>query len=196
MLDLPKVDRRQNIGLIGGSFDPPHEGHMHVAKWALRSLPLDKLWWVVSKRNPLKKQSTTDFKNRIKNTQKLVKQPKMLVTDLEAVFDTEFTVDFLSKVKSEYPKGNFIWIMGADGLNNFHEWKHWEKIFEMIPIAIFARPSYFDFLTTVAGKKYSKNLLPENRSNQLMQCKAPAWAFFDIPLKNISSTEIRNRKTS
>ena len=55
MLDLPKVDRRQNIGLIGGSFDPPHEGHMHVAKWALRSLPLDKLWWVVSKRNPLKK---------------------------------------------------------------------------------------------------------------------------------------------
>ena len=132
MLDLPKVDRRQNIGLIGGSFDPPHEGHMHVAKWALRSLPLDKLWWVVSKRNPLKKQSTTDFKNRIKNTQKLVKQPKMLVTDLEAVFDTEFTVDFLSKVKSEYPKGNFIWIMGADGLNNFHEWKHWEKIFEMI----------------------------------------------------------------
>ena len=196
MLDLPKVDRRQNIGLIGGSFDPPHEGHMHVAKWALRSLPLDKLWWVVSKRNPLKKQSTTDFKNRIKNTQKLVKQPKMLVTDLEAVFDTEFTVDFLSKVKSEYQKGNFIWIMGADGLNNFHEWKHWEKIFEMIPIAIFARPSYSDFLTTVAGKKYSKNLLPENRSNQLMQCKAPAWAFFDIPLKNISSTEIRNRKTS
>ena len=196
MLDLPKVDRRQNIGLIGGSFDPPHEGHMHVAKWALRSLPLDKLWWVVSKRNPLKKQSTTDFKNRIKNTQKLVKQPKMLVTDLEAVFDTEFTVDFLSKVKSEYPKGNFIWIMGADGLNNFHEWKNWEKIFEMIPIAIFARPSYSDFLTTVAGKKYSKNLLPENRSNQLMQCKAPAWAFFDIPLKNISSTEIRNRKTS
>ena len=195
MLDLPKVDRRQNIGLIGGSFDPPHEGHMHVAKWALRSLPLDKLWWVVSKRNPLKKQSTTDFKNRIKNTQKLVKQPKMLVTDLEAVFDTDFTVDFLSKVKSEYPKGNFIWIMGADGLNNFHEWKHWEKIFEMIPIAIFARPSYSDFLTTVAGKKYSKNLLPENRSNQLMQCKAPAWAFFDIPLKNISSTEIRNRKT-
>ena len=196
MLDLPKVDRRQNIGLIGGSFDPPHEGHMHVAKWALRSLPLDKLWWVVSKRNPLKKQSTTDFKNRIKNTQKLVKQPKMLVTDLEAVFDTEFTVDFLSKVKSEYPKGNFIWIMGADGLNNFHEWKHWERIFEMIPIAIFARPSYSDFLTTVAGKKYSKNLLPENRSNQLMQCKTPAWAFFDIPLKNISSTEIRNRKTS
>ena len=196
MLDLPKVDRRQNIGLIGGSFDPQHEGHMHVAKWALRSLPLDKLWWVVSKRNPLKKQSTTDFKNRIKNTQKLVKQPKMLVTDLEAVFDTEFTVDFLSKVKSEYPKGNFIWIMGADGLSNFHEWKHWEKIFEMIPIAIFARPSYSDFLTTVAGKKYSKNLLPENRSNQLMQCKAPAWAFFDIPLKNISSTEIRNRKTS
>ena len=196
MLDLPKVDRRQNIGLIGGSFDPPHEGHMHVAKWALRSLPLDKLWWVVSKRNPLKKQSTTDFKNRIKNTQKLVKQPKMLVTDLEAVFDTEFTVDFLSKVKSEYPKGNFIWIMGADGLNNFHEWKHLEKIFEMIPIAIFARPNYSDFLTTVAGKKYSKNLLPENRSNQLMQCKAPAWAFFDIPLKNISSTEIRNRKTS
>ena len=196
MLDLPKVDRRQNIGLIGGSFDPPHEGHMHVAKWALRSLPLDKLWWVVSKRNPLKKQSTTDFKNRIKNTQKLVKQPKMLVTDLEAVFDTEFTVDFLSKVKSEYPKGNFIWIMGADGLNNFHEWKHWEKIFEMIPIAIFARPNYSDFLTTVAGKKYSKSLLPENRSNQLMQCKAPAWAFFDIPLKNISSTEIRNRKTS
>jgi nicotinate-nucleotide adenylyltransferase len=196
MLDLPKVDRRQNIGLIGGSFDPPHEGHMHVAKWALRSLPLDKLWWVVSKRNPLKKQSTTDFKNRIKITQKLVKQPKMLVTDLEAVFDTEFTVDFLSKVKSEYPKGNFIWIMGADGLNNFHEWKHWEKIFEMIPIAIFARPNYSDFLTTVAGKKYSKNLLPENRSNQLMQCKAPAWAFFDIPLKNISSTEIRNRKTS
>ena len=196
MLDLPKVDRRQNIGLIGGSFDPPHEGHMHVAKWALRSLPLDKLWWVVSKRNPLKKQSTTDFKNRINNTQKLVKQPKMLVTDLEAVFEKKFTVDFLSKVKSEYPKGNFIWIMGADGLNNFHEWKHWEKIFEMIPIAIFARPSYSDFLTTVAGKKYSKNLLPENRSNQLMQCKAPAWAFFDIPLKNISSTEIRNRKTS
>ena len=196
MLDLPKVDRRQNIGLIGGSFDPPHEGHMHIAKWALRSLPLDKLWWVVSKRNPLKKQSTTDFENRIKNTQKLVKQPKMLVTDLEAVFDTEFTVDFLCKVKSEYPKGNFTWIMGADGLNNFHEWKHWEKIFEMIPIAIFARPSYSDFLTTVAGKKYSKNLLPENRSNQLMQCKAPAWAFFDIPLKNISSTEIRNRKTS
>lgn len=192
MIDLPKVDINQTIGLVGGSFDPPHEGHMHIAKWALSTLPLDKLWWVVSQRNPLKAHSFTDFQKRFDDTKKLVNQSNMLVTDVERQLNVNFSVDLIKRLKIEYPTVKFIWIMGADGLKHFHKWKDWEVIFEMLPIAIFARPGYNEFSTTVAALKYKDSFLPSDNAVQLPYRKAPAWAFFNIPMKNISSTEIRN----
>lgn len=194
MTDLPKVENNQTIGLVGGSFDPPHEGHMHIASWALNTLPIDKLWWVVSRRNPLKKHNPADFQKRFNDTKKVVAHSKMLVTDIEIKFNVNFTVDLIKRLKMEYPKVNFIWIMGADGLKQFHKWKDWETIFEMIPIAIFARPGYNGLSTTVAALKYKDSFLSSDNAVQLPFYKAPAWAFFNIPMKNISSTDIRNNE--
>ncbi len=194
MIDLPKVDNNKTIGLVGGSFDPPHEGHMHIATWALSTLPIDKLWWVVSRRNPLKKHSPSDFKKRFDDTKEVVNHSDMLVTDIEIKFDVNFTVDLNKRLKIEYPTVNFIWVMGADGLKQFHKWKDWETIFEMVPIAIFARPGYNEFSKTVAAIKYKDSFLSSDNAIQLPYHKAPAWAFFNIPMKNISSTEIRNNE--
>ena len=96
MIDLPKVDNNKTIGLVRGSFAPPHERHMHIATWALSTLPIDKLWWVVSRRNPLKKHSPSDFKKRFDDTKEVVNHSDMLVTDIEIKFDVNFTVDLIN----------------------------------------------------------------------------------------------------
>lgn len=127
------------IGLFGGSFDPAHAGHAHVAETALKRLGLDKVWWLVTPQNPLKPASSA-FKTRFKSAQRFAHGPKMVVTDLEQRLGSRFTYQTLRTLKRLYPGVDFVLVMGADNLDNFKRWRNWREVADSVPVAIVSRP--------------------------------------------------------
>jgi nicotinate-nucleotide adenylyltransferase len=129
------------IGLLGGSFNPPHEGHLHVSETALRRLGLDYVWWLVSPQNPLKPiRGTAPLDKRLALAAKLVHERRVIVTDMERTLGTRFTADTLAKLKRRFPDVAFVWLMGSDNLKSFHRWKNWPRIVELMPVAVVMRP--------------------------------------------------------
>jgi len=127
------------IGLFGGSFDPAHDGHAHVAETALKRLGLDRVWWLVSPQNPLKAKSSP-FDARVRSAQSQAHGARMIVTDIEQRLDCAFTYQTIRKLKQLYPGVHFTLIMGADNLANFRKWRNWREVAEAVPIVIVARP--------------------------------------------------------
>ena len=129
------------IGLLGGSFNPPHEGHLHVSEMALRRLSLDYVWWLVSPQNPLKStRNTAPVEKRLALAAKIVDGHRVIVSDAEQVLGTRFTVDSLTALVRRFPEVQFVWLMGSDNLASFHRWKDWERIVELVPVAVVMRP--------------------------------------------------------
>jgi nicotinate-nucleotide adenylyltransferase len=126
------------VGLFGGSFDPAHEGHAHVAKTALK-LGLDRVWWLVSPQNPLKPESSP-FKKRMKSARKQAHGRAMVVTDLERRLKCRFTYQTLRALKRLYPGVAFTLVMGADNLAGFRRWRNWREVADAIPVAVVSRP--------------------------------------------------------
>lgn len=186
--------RGQSIGLYGGSFNPAHEGHIHVAKEALKRLVLDEIWFLVSPGNPLKPDDgMAPFEARHQSVCKLIrKHPRMKVRSLERKLGTRFTVDTINALKSELPRTNFVWVMGADSLADFDKWRHWQTIAETVPIAVFDRSGYAlnGFRSGLATKYARFSVTPK----QLKRNQTPAWAFVTIPRHPGSATDIRNQK--
>ena len=117
------------IGLFGGSFNPAHHGHAHVAETALRQLGLDKVWWLVTPQNPLKSaKETAPLAQRMNSARACAVGPAMVVTDIESRLGTRFSIDLLKKLQRLYPGVRFVWVMGSDNLNNFHHWRRWAEI--------------------------------------------------------------------
>lgn len=137
--DLPLAYAGMKIGLFGGSFDPAHEGHAHVAETALKRLGLDRVWWLVSPQNPLKAKSSA-FETRMKSAQMLAHGAKMVVTDLEQRLGCRFTYQTLRALKQLYPGVEFTLIMGADNLANFRKWRNWREVAEAVPVVVVSRP--------------------------------------------------------
>ena len=184
----------KTVGLYGGSFNPAHGGHVHVASQALKRLKLDSVWLIVSPGNPLKdKSDMAKRKKRKKSLKALVRnQPKMLVSDIEKKLGTRNTFDTLTLLTKAMPKTRFIWIMGADNLATFHHWYQWQSITNIVPIAIFDRPGY-----SIKGlnSRFAKIMGRYRVSHrQLLRFKAPAWTFLAIPRHAGSATEIRDQK--
>lgn len=127
------------IGLFGGSFDPAHEGHAHVAETALKRLNLDRVWWLVSPQNPLKPASSP-FKKRMKSAREQARGPRMLVTNIEKKLGSRFTYQTLRALKRHYPGVSFVLVMGADNLLNFRKWRNWREVAKAVPVAIVSRP--------------------------------------------------------
>jgi nicotinate-nucleotide adenylyltransferase len=127
------------IGLFGGSFDPAHEGHAHVAETALERLKLDRVWWLVSLQNPLKPKSAP-YRQRIASARAMARGRKMVVTDLEQRLGATFTYQTLRALKRLYPGVKFVLIMGADNLKNFRKWRNWREVAAAVPVAIVSRP--------------------------------------------------------
>lgn len=138
---LPLALPGMKIGLFGGSFDPAHEGHSHVAETALKRLQLDRIWWLVTPQNPLKAKSSS-LKKRLASARRQARGPKMVVTDLEAKLGCRYTYETLRQLSSLYPGVRFTLVMGADNLANFRRWKRWEEVAEAVPIAIVSRPGF------------------------------------------------------
>lgn len=136
---LPLAYPGMRVGLFGGSFDPAHVGHTHVAETAMRRLDLDRVWWLVSPQNPLKAKSGA-FEKRFASAQKMARGPHMEVIDFERRFDCAFTYQTLRKLKRLYPGVAFFLIMGADNLRYFRLWKNWREVAEAVPVAVVSRP--------------------------------------------------------
>lgn len=133
----------KRIGLLGGSFNPAHGGHRRISLFALRALDLDEIWWLVSPGNPLKpKAGMAPLAARVRSAAGQAKRAPIRVTAIEGDLGTRYTVDTLAALRRRYPARQFVWLMGADNLAQFHRWKDWRGIARTMPIAVIARPGY------------------------------------------------------
>ncbi len=181
------------VGLLGGSFNPAHKGHVYISELALKKLGLDQIWWLVSPQNPLKStKGMAPMEKRVDSAQKIARHGKIRITTLETRLGTRYTADTLEALKRRYPNIRFIWIMGADNLESFHRWKDWQAIFGSHRIAIFHRPTYaLKALSSRAATYFKRYRCPEREASVLKYKSPPAWVFLPIRGMNISATQIR-----
>ncbi len=182
------------IGLLGGSFDPAHCGHVHITREALRRFNLDRVWWMVSPGNPLKPTGPAALSRRAAHARRLLTLPDVVVTDLEARLGTHFTADTIARLLALYPGVTFVWLMGADNLVQFDRWDHWQDILARVPVGVLARPGWrMAGLRSRAARIFSRSRLPSHRSRELTMGAMPRWSFVNIPMRSQSSSEIRAR---
>ncbi|WP_350335560.1 nicotinate-nucleotide adenylyltransferase [Coralliovum pocilloporae] len=192
---IPPAHDGMTIGLYGGTFDPPHDGHRHVAETALRRLALDSLWWMVTPGNPLKTlDGLCPLTERIRSARHLAGQnPKLIVTALEAGFTSRFTAETIATLIKKCPRARFVWVMGADNLATFHKWQDWQSIARQVPIAIIDRPgSTFSALSSRTAQALRAYRKAETSAARLAAQQTPAWTFLHDRKIPISSTDIRD----
>lgn len=183
------------IGLLGGSFNPAHAGHLHISMEAIKQLKLDQVWWLVSPQNPLKPASgMADYGIRFASAQKIARQEKRIkVSDFEQRHGLQFTYATLCALKKHYPGMQFVWIMGADNLAGFHHWQKWRSIIGIMPIVVFDRaPFSHTALRSRAAIAMKRLRLPESDIAAIAG-KPGRWAYMDVLARRhpASSTKIR-----
>lgn len=190
---MPHVERGMAVGLFGGSFNPPHEGHLLVAEIALRRLRLDQLWWMVTPGNPLKNHAElAPLADRLATSEKLIHDPRIKITAFEKTLGGSYTADTLAFVKAKNPQVHFIWVMGADSLRTFHLWQKWREIASTFPIAVIDRPgSTLSFLSSKMARTFDYARIDEDDADTLWRRRAPAWTFIHGRRSPLSSTAIR-----
>ncbi|HWK43889.1 MAG TPA: nicotinate-nucleotide adenylyltransferase [Stellaceae bacterium] len=198
-MQLPAIlgDRRaRRIGLLGGSFNPAHAGHRHISLLALSHLDLDEIWWMVSPQNPLKSSDgMAPQQERIAGALAVAQHPRIKVTGIEAQLGSRYTADTLTILCQRFPRSRFVWLMGADNLLQISRWEKWRKIFQLAPIAIFARPPYsLMALKGRAARVFAPARLNLRASRRLALMEPPAWVFFPTKLDPLSATEIRSQQ--
>ena len=195
MLKLPGPYRGLRIGLFGGSFNPAHEGHMHVATTALKRLDLDWVWWIVARGNPLK-SSHGDYAERLASARKVAVHPRMLVSDIEVRLGLTYTIDVLDVLQTRATGAEFVWLMGSDAAAGFHHWKDWTAIMSRIPVAIVARShSGPGGQQSQLAKTYADARYPSDMAALLPGAPTPAWTWLNAPLCPASSTSIRRNSS-
>lgn len=186
------------IGLLGGSFNPAHEGHLHVSLEAIKRLRLDAVWWLVSPQNPLKpKKGMAPYASRFASALKITQnQKKLLVSDFEAKHGLHYTYATLKALKAHYPKAQFVWLMGADNLAHFHRWQHWREIVKLVPVAVFDRaPFSHTALRKKAATALKQQRLPEGEIASLVK-HSGHWVYVLMRRHAASSTELRKAKAA
>ncbi|MCU9849856.1 nicotinate-nucleotide adenylyltransferase [Defluviimonas sp. WL0024] len=191
---MPVAGPGQTVGLLGGSFDPAHEGHAHITREALKRFGLDRVWWLVSPGNPLKAHGPAPMAKRIARARAVMDHPRVVVTDVEARLGTRYTAETLQHLMALYPGVRFVWLMGADNLAQFHLWKDWDWIMQNVPVGIFARPdTRLAARGARAAEEYARYRLPAETARLLPRRMTPAWCFLDMPMLRLSSSAIRAR---
>jgi nicotinate-nucleotide adenylyltransferase len=188
----PIYTKNRIIGLLGGSFNPAHCGHLHISEYALNALGMDEIWWLVSPQNPLKPVgSLADYNERFEFAKIITKRNRhIFVSDIEQKIDTQYTYQTLSELKKRYRGTDFVWLMGADNLAGFHRWQHWQSILNLLPIVVFDRAPYsFTSLSSKTYQRMRRFLL--NNQNASCNSKTPSLRFIHLKRDQNSSTNIR-----
>jgi nicotinate-nucleotide adenylyltransferase len=190
---MPLVLPGQRVGLMGGSFNPPHEGHAVCALTALNRLKLDQLWWMVTPGNPLKSGAgLPELEARMAASRAFARNPAIKITGFEAELGSPYTHATIRFVTRHLPRVRFVWVMGADNLATFHHWQHWREIARLVPIAVVDRPGWhLKALSSPAARYLARSRLPEARAGLLPRLRPPAWVFLTTRLSEASSTALR-----
>jgi len=191
---FPKAVPGMTVGLLGGSFDPPHAGHVHITQQALKRFGLDRVWWLVSPGNPLKSDGPAPMERRLTAARGIMQHPRVAVTDFEARAGTRYTAQTLLALSECYRGVCFVWLMGADNLASLHHWDQWRAIMETVPVGILARPGGRGAAQhSKAADTYRFAQLRGRNSLLLPLGPAPLWCFVNVPMVNMSSSVIRAR---
>ncbi len=186
--------RRRTIGVLGGSFNPAHDGHRHISLLALRRLRLHELWWLVSPQNPLKPAAGMAAQaDRISAAQQLMQHPRVKVTGMEADWGTRYTADSLRQLCRRFPKSRFVWLMGADNLQQISHWQRWPSIFARVAVAVFDRSPYSrQAVASKAARRFARwrHTVP----GSLAAMRPPAWIFLTIRRHPASATQVRAQR--
>ncbi len=194
MGDFPYARAGQVIGLLGGSFDPAHRGHVHITKAALHRFGLDRVWWLVSPGNPLKQRGPAPLQDRLQAARAMMQHPRVTVTGIEESLGTRYTAQTIAALRARYPGVRFVWLMGADNLAQFHLWQDWESIMAQVPVGVLARPGErISARMSKTAQIYRARRLPGRASQLLADAEPPKWCFVNLPMNAASSSAIRAR---
>ena len=185
------------VGLFGGSFDPPHDGHLQVASKTQKSLELDSVWWLITPQNPLKKHAPADRQARLQAVQKIAHHPKFRVFDALAELgeDACFAIDTLRHLQAKHSNTRFVWIMGADSFIELPRWKAWGNFVGEVAIAVYPRPKYtLQLAASAPATRFAAARLPSQSAGRLKLVSPPAWVLLDGAVSDLSSSNLRNPK--
>jgi len=180
------------VGLLGGSFDPAHVGHVQISRAALTKFGLDHVWWLVSLGNPLKTHQPAPLDQRMAAARAIMRHPRIHISDAEARLGTRYTAQTLRHLRRRCPGVRFVWLMGADNLAQFHRWKDWRQILDTVPVGVLARPGDgISARLSPAARIYARYRLKGSEGHLLARAQTPAWCFINLPMVNTSSSAIR-----
>lgn len=193
LTDILDPAPHMRIGLLGGSFNPAHAGHVHISEFALQKLGLHEIWWLVSPQNPLKAaEGMAPLEERLQTARRVADGHAVRVTDIERDLGTRYTADTLAALTRRFRDVHFVWIMGADLLLEIPRWRRWQTIFRTVPIAVFGRPPYsFRAQVGRAARRFAQVRVRESRARSLPTRTPPAWVFLNTPPNAVSATRIR-----
>lgn len=192
-----RVLANKKIGLLGGSFNPAHAGHLQMSLFALDRLKLDEIWWIVSPQNPLKsKENMGDYETRVREARALVApHERIVVTTLEADWNVRYTIDTVTRIRAEFRDSSFVLLMGEDNWNTLHRWHRWEEICLQLPIAVFRRSGYLDSRQgSLAAEHFAHAELSLSSVENLAVSPPPVWAVLDNEPNPLSATQIRQTR--
>lgn len=199
MTPMPSASHhKKRIGVLGGSFNPAHAGHVHISLEAKKRLGLDEIWWLVSPQNPLKStRGMADFRTRFAKAVRItVHEPAIYISDFERYIESFYTVESLAQLVMHYPKAQFIWLMGADNLQHFHHWEQWRQIAGIMPFAVLDRAPYHrNALYSKAALALRKFRVSRAQLARYFRAgttpPTPCWCYIPIPRNPLSGTQIR-----
>jgi nicotinate-nucleotide adenylyltransferase len=185
-----------SIGLLGGSFNPPHEAHRDISLTALKRLGLDQVWWLVAPGNPLKDPAKlASLEDRVAAARKIANSPRIEVTGFAS--NSAYTIDLLTELRRRFPGVNFVWLMGADNLAQFHRWRSFDRIFALMPIAVLDRPGFrLKARAGLAAQRFAPYRVDESDAGGLARLDPPAWTILSHRLSGLSSTALRAKKVN
>ena len=176
----PIVGKGMRVGLLGGSFDPPHDGHMHISLEAIKRLQLDQLWWLVSPGNPLKEQGPWPLERRLHQCLEMIDHPKIKITALEVGLGSPYTAQTLKYLTRRFASTRFVWLMGADNMVTVHHWRDWLHIFALVPVAVLDRPGQRTGVSSsMAAQLYRRNRISESLAAVLVSKKSTSLECFE-----------------
>ena len=195
MSDLPRWGdgRRRRVGLLGGSFNPAHAGHRHVAHTALRRLRLHQVWLLVSPGNPLKPAAgMAPFASRLAGARGIADGRRVVATAIEQRLGLRYTWRTAAVLRRRFPRVRFVWLIGADNLEQMPHWRRWRDIVRGMPVTVLPRPSYnHRALAGRAARWLRRAWRPARQAPVLPALPAPAWTFLPVPQSPLSATALR-----